>query len=90
MTGGSSGRNSGSNKVGKQEQDGEAMKRIESDAELQRLRAVGTGLIYNDFSGTGPSGSEYNILHATNCHWLHHANLNVPKIHFYSLTEAQA
>ncbi len=65
------------------------MKRIESDAELQRLRAIGTGLIYNDFSGTGPSGSEYNILHATNCHWLHHANLNVPKIHFYSLTEAR-
>ena len=66
------------------------MRIITSDGELRRLRSSGAGLIYNDFSGTGTSGSEYNVLHHASCYQLRHANLNVPKLHFHSLAEARA
>lgn len=65
------------------------MKRIETDEELRHLRNNGTGLIYNDFSGTGAGGDQYNVLHHTTCYQLNRANLGVPKLHFKSLAEAQ-
>jgi len=64
------------------------MKCIKSDAELQQIRTVGNGLIYNDFSRMGPSGKYYNILHAAYCPQLAKANVNVPKYFFDTLDEA--
>jgi hypothetical protein len=64
------------------------MKCIKSDAELQQIRTVGNGLIYNDFSRMGPSGKDYNVLHAAYCRQLAKANVNVPKYFFDTLGEA--
>lgn len=64
------------------------MKCIESDVELRRLIDNGKGLIYNDFSGMGPGGKDYNILHAAHCRQLAKSNLNVPKYFFDNLAQA--
>lgn len=64
------------------------MKCIKSDAELEQLRSIPNGLIYNDFSRMGPSGKDYNILHAAHCGQLAKSNLNAPKYFFHNLDEA--
>lgn len=64
------------------------MRTIADDDDLLRLRRAGTGLIYNDFSGTGASGGSYNVLHLATCRQLARANTHVAKLHFDSLEEA--
>ena len=64
------------------------MKFIKSNAELEQLHSVGRGLIYNDFSRKGPSGKDYNVLHAASCGWVARSNVNVSKIFFSSIGEA--
>ena len=65
-------------------------KPIMSDAELQQYHAAGSGLIYNDFSSSGASGHEYNVLHVAVCGWVGRSNTNVPKYFFADLVEAEA
>lgn len=43
------------------------MKIIRSNSELERLHSDGAGLIYNDYSGRGTTGKDYNVLHAASC-----------------------
>ena len=64
------------------------MKFIESNAELKQLHSAGEGLIYNDFSRKGPSGKDYNVLHAASCSWVARSNVNVLKIFFSNIDEA--
>lgn len=64
------------------------MKKIKSNSELKQLNANSKGLIYNDFSGKGAGGKEYNVLHAAYCHWVLRSNINVPKYFFNSLEKA--
>ncbi len=64
------------------------MKFIGSDAELRQLHFAGKGLIYNDFSGKGPKGKDYNVLHAASCNWIARSNVNVRKYFFSNLDEA--
>jgi len=64
------------------------MKFIKSNAELEHLHSVGEGLIYNDFSGRGPRGKDYNILHAASCGWVLKSNVNIPKYFFGNINEA--
>ena len=42
-------------------------RRIMDDSELEPIRVAGDGFIYNDFSGQGASGAEYNIMHTASC-----------------------
>jgi hypothetical protein len=63
---------------------------LRTDAELEQRRRASVGFIYNDFSGRGASGSEFNILHRADCAYLARANTNVPKIFFENLAEATA
>ena len=64
------------------------MRRIESDVDLDQCHGAGVGLIYNDFSGSGAGGKDYNILHAAGCRWVRRSNTNVPKFYFTDLQEA--
>ena len=64
------------------------MKRVQSDEELQELHRIGKGLIYNDFSGMGSAGSDYNVLHAADCTWIARTNTNVAKYFFNDVEEA--
>ncbi|MDH5779053.1 MAG: hypothetical protein OEZ29_00475 [Candidatus Bathyarchaeota archaeon] len=64
------------------------MKYIESNAELRQLHSAGKGLIYNDFSGKGSGGKNYNVLHAASCRWVARSNVKVPKIFFGDIDEA--
>ncbi len=66
------------------------MKLVETDAELAALHASGRGLVYNDFSGHGPSGVKYNILHTASCTKLRIMTVDVPKVFFDRLDEAVA
>lgn len=43
------------------------MKTIRSNSELEKLHSAGVGLIYNDYSGRGRTGKDYNVLHAASC-----------------------
>ena len=43
------------------------MRIIRSNAELEKLHSAGVGLIYNDYSGRGLTGKDYNVLHAAHC-----------------------
>lgn len=65
------------------------MRPIQDSDELQRLHAAGQGLIYNDFTPTGKSASQYNILHTAGCAWIRRSNLGVPKVWFADLEEAR-
>ena len=65
------------------------MKRIENESVLRTLHERGIGLIYNDFSGLGSSGRQYNVLHAASCHWILQSNTRVPKYYFSRLVEAE-
>jgi hypothetical protein len=64
------------------------MKSINSDSELVQLNDAGQGFIYNDYSGKGASGKDYNILHAASCSWILKSNINVRKLFFRNLDEA--
>jgi len=64
------------------------MRQIASQEELEELHAAGVGLIYNDFSGLGAGGAQYNVLHAAGCHWVARSNTNVRKLFSDSLAEA--
>jgi len=64
------------------------MKFIGSNAELRQLHSAGEGLIFNDFSGKGPGGKDYNVLHAASCNWVARSNVNVHKYFFSNLDEA--
>lgn len=64
------------------------MKRIRSNAELEQIHSAGVGLIYNDFSGRGPRGKDYNVLHVAYCSWVVRSNVNVPKYFFNNIEEA--
>ena len=64
------------------------MKFIGSNAELEQLHSAGEGLIFNDFSGKGPRGKDYNVLHAASCNWVARSNVNVRKYFFSNLDEA--
>ena len=64
------------------------MKRIETDAELRRLHTIGDGFIYNDYSGRGATGKEYNILHVAFCSWVTSSKANIPKYFFNTIDEA--
>jgi len=64
------------------------MKIIRSNAELEQLHSGGEGLVYNDFSRRGPSGKDYNVLHAASCSWVVRSNVNVPKYFFGNIDEA--
>lgn len=55
----------------------------------ERVRA-GKGYIYNDFSGRGAGGAEYNVLHYADCETLSRMKASIPKYHFESLAEAVA
>jgi hypothetical protein len=56
------------------------MKRVETEQELQTLRAPGEDFVFNDFT-SGPS-PQYNVLHSAACRWLARMNLGVQKIYF--------
>lgn len=64
------------------------MKPIKSDTELEKIHSTGKGLIYNDFASKGPSGKDYNVLHAASCHWVARSNVNISKIFFSNIDEA--
>jgi hypothetical protein len=66
------------------------MRPIRTDDELSRLHNAGVGLIYNDYSGRGPSGARYNVLHAAHCSWVVKSNTKIPKIFFDAISEAEA
>ena len=64
------------------------MKTIRSNSELESLHSAGVGFIYNDFSGRGSKGKDYNVLHAASCSWVARSNVNVPKYFFSNIDEA--
>lgn len=51
------------------------MNPIVDTAEMTRIRSDGAGYIYNDFSGAGPSGDSYNVLHKATCRRLENATV---------------
>lgn len=63
------------------------MRQIASEEELEELHTAASGLIYNDFSGLGATGAQYNVLHASDCRWLSRSNTNVRKLYFENLAE---
>jgi hypothetical protein len=64
------------------------MERITSDARFRAICQAGRGVVYNDFSGHGPSGGQYNIVHAAPCTWLGRSNVGVAKLWFEDLATA--
>jgi len=64
------------------------MRIIRSNSELESLHSAGVGLIYNDFSGRGPKGKNYNVLHAAFCSWVVRSNVNVSKYFFSNIDDA--
>jgi hypothetical protein len=64
------------------------LRQIDDDAELRHIRQRGVGLIYNDFSGTGPTGGAYNVLHGAGCSSLGRSNTNVRKWYFDDVRQA--
>ncbi|TET20076.1 hypothetical protein E3J74_04510 [Candidatus Bathyarchaeota archaeon] len=49
---------------------------------------IGDGFIYNDYSGRGATGKEYNILHIAFCNWVTRSKANIPKYFFNNIDEA--
>lgn len=64
------------------------MRIIRSNSELESLHSAGVGFIYNDFSGRGSKGKDYNVLHTASCSWVVRSNVNVPKYFFSNIDEA--
>ena len=64
------------------------MRQIASQKELEELHVAAAGLIYNDISGLGTGGAQYNVVHAADCPWVARSNTNIRKLFFESLAEA--
>jgi len=64
------------------------MRSIRSNSELESLHSAGVGFIYNDFSGRGSKGKDYNVLHIASCRWIVRSNVNVAKYFFSNIDEA--
>jgi hypothetical protein len=64
------------------------MERIANEQRFRSICADGLGVVFNDFSGHGASGAQYNVVHAATCRWLARSNLSVPKIWFEDLVTA--
>ena len=64
------------------------MERVTSDERFRAIREAGRGVVYNDFSGRGASGAQYNVVHAASCGWLARSNLTVAKLWFEDLPAA--
>jgi hypothetical protein len=64
------------------------MERVTSDERFRAIREAGRGVVYNDFSGRGASGAQYNVVHAASCGWLARSNLKVAKLWFEDLSAA--
>jgi hypothetical protein len=64
------------------------VERITSDERFQAIREAGRGVVYNDFSGRGASGAQYNVVHGASCGWLARSNLKVAKLWFEDLAAA--
>ncbi|MGH2381264.1 MAG: hypothetical protein ACRDG7_08595, partial [Candidatus Limnocylindria bacterium] len=64
------------------------MELIPNQDRFDEVLRAGRGLVYNDFSGRGASGQQYNVLHAARCTWLARSNLSVRKYLFEELREA--
>lgn len=64
------------------------MKEIQTDRELEKVRADGKGFIYNDFGSEGGHPDEWNVLHKAECYHLKTANVSTPKVFFESIDEA--
>jgi hypothetical protein len=47
-----------------------SMFQIASHEEPEELHAAGAELIYNDFSGQGAGGAQYNVLPHADCRWV--------------------
>ena len=67
-----------------------AMKKVESDGELQSLHAQAQGYIYNDYRGATPLGADGNVLHTAKCSYVAKSNTNYGKFFFGDYTEARA
>lgn len=65
------------------------MKQIADDDELRRLNRAGKGLIYNDYSGSGSWGFQYNVLHAAAYRHIVKADTKYTKIFFTNVSEAR-
>lgn len=63
---------------------------IKTDDELSRLHLQRRGYIYNDYSGTAPSGAIGNKLHAAGCGQIKRCDTSRPKYFFDSHAEAIA
>lgn len=71
------------------------MRRVQTNAELEALYAVGVGFIFNAFT-LGPSGARDNVLHVADCDWVRRMLAGsdprkpptVPKVFFAALDEA--
>ena len=61
------------------------MERITSDARFREICRAGRGVVYNDFSGRGASGAQYNVGHAASCTWLRRSNVGVAKLWFAAM-----
>ena len=64
------------------------MERIANEQRFRSICADGLGVVFNDFTGHGASGAQYNVVHAATCRWLARSNLSVPKIWFEDLVTA--
>jgi len=65
------------------------MDEITSERQWQQILNDAKGYVFNDFSGNGPSGSQYNVLHRADCSFLQSARLTVPKRFADSLDQAR-
>jgi hypothetical protein len=70
--------------------EGLGMERITSNQRLEAICVAGRGVVYNDFSGGGASGAQYNVVHSAACRWLARSNLSVAKLWFEDLAGATA
>ena len=69
------------------------MKIIRSNSELERLHSAGVGFIYNDYSGMGSTGKDYNVLHTARCAFVLRSKVKgstriIPKYFFNNIDEA--
>jgi len=64
------------------------MQVIETDRELEGIRAEGQGFIFNDFGSEWGREDEWNVLHRADCYHLKTANVSNPKIFFGTVNEA--
>jgi len=64
------------------------MKLLESQAELEELHDLGRGFIYNDYSGLGSYGKDFNVLHEADCVWVPKSKASIRKYFFNDIDRA--